>query len=489
MQKINIFWFKRDLRIIDNVGLYDSVKSKYPTLLIYVFEPVIINEDHYHNRHDNFVKQSLIELNNNFDSYKTKIHVFEGEIKSIFTTINKYYSIVNLYSMQETGLQHTYLRDIGLKKWCDKNNIVWFENINNGVFRGLKNRNKWREKWAKYMMTKIEPFRAKSSDFINLPDKFELKQKILSSKIIPNVQAGGTKNALQYFNSFLADRHKKYQQSISKPHNSRYHTGRISPYLAWGNISIRYVWQIAKKLKQENKVNKFQINAFTSRLRWQAHFIQKFEMESKMQFLSINRGYHKIIKIKNEKKLNAWKNGKTGYPIVDASMRCLVQTGFLNFRMRALIVSFLTHHLWIAWQEGAVFLAKNFLDFEPGIHYPQIQMQAGETGINMLRIYNPTKNAIEHDKNAEFIKKWVPEISNIEGPLIFEPWKMTEIDQKSYDCKLGEDYPYPIVDIKKSYKNASNILWSMKNNKLVRSESKRILNKHTLSNRKNIMDT
>ena len=136
-----------------------------------------------------------------------------------------------------------------------------------------------------------------------------------------------------------------------------------------------------------------------------------------------------------------------------------------------------------------MFLSKNFLVFEPGIHYPQIQMQAGETGINMLRIYNPTKNAIEHDKNAEFIKKWVPEISNIEGPLIFEPWKMTEIDQKSYDCKLGEDYPYPIVDIKKSYKNASNILWSMKNNKLVRSESKRILNKHTLSNRKNIMDT
>ena len=78
-----------------------------------------------------------------------------------------------------------------------------------------------------------------------------------------------------------------------------------------------------------------------------------------------------------------------------------------------------------------MFLGKNFLDFEPGIHYPQIQMQAGETGINMLRIYNPTKNAIEHDKNAEFIKKWVPEISNIEGPLIFEPWKMTEIDQKS----------------------------------------------------------
>mgnify|MGYP003314262667 CR=1 FL=1 len=136
---------------------------------------------------------------------------------------------------------------------CDKNNIVWFENINNGVFRGLKNRNKWREKWTKYMMTEIEPFKPKNSDFINLPDKFELKQKILSSKIVPNVQAGGTKNALKYFNSFLVDRHKKYQQSISKPHNSRFHSGRISPYLAWGNLSIRYVWQIAKKLKQGNK--------------------------------------------------------------------------------------------------------------------------------------------------------------------------------------------------------------------------------------------
>ena len=101
-------------------------------------------------------------------------------------------------------------------------------------------------------------------------------------------------------------------------------------------------------------------------------------MESEMEFRSINKGY-KNNKTINKKYLNAWKKGNTGFPLVDASMRCVVKTGYLNFRMRALLVSFLTHHLWQNWQDGAVHLAKNFLDFEPGIHYPQFQMQAGET--------------------------------------------------------------------------------------------------------------
>ncbi len=156
--------------------------------------------------------------------------------------------------------------------------------------------------------------------------------------------------------------------------------------------------------------------------------------------------------------------------------------------MRALVVSFFTHHLWQPWQAGAAFLGRQFLDFEPGIHYPQFQMQAGETGINMLRIYNPTKNALEHDTDAVFIRKWVPELAKLPTSFVIEPWTLTGIEQHGYEVILGKQYPKPIVDIKETYKHASTVLWHMQRNAKVRKESKRILAKHTLPNRENIMD-
>ena len=164
-------------------------------------------------------------------------------------------------------------------------------------------------------------------------------------------------------------------------------------------------------------------------------------------------------------------------------MKCLIETGYLNFRMRAMLVSFFTHHLWQPWKAGVVFLANNFLDFEPGIHYSQFQMQAGETGINMIRIYNPTKNAKEHDNEGLFIKKWIPKLKKIPVPLVFEPWKLSEIDQEMFDCKIGFDYPKPIIDISKTYKYAASKLWTIKNDIEVKKESKRILKKHTNSDR------
>jgi deoxyribodipyrimidine photo-lyase len=228
--------------------------------------------------------------------------------------------------------------------------------------------------------------------------------------------------------------------------------------------------------------NKRPLNSFLSRLHWQAHFIQKFEMEDVMEFESVNKGYHILQKKVNYQYIEAWENGKTGFPLVDACMRCLNETGYLNFRMRAMVVSFFTHNLWQPWQMCSKHLSRMFLDFEPGIHFPQLQMQAGETGINMLRIYNPIKNSQEHDSNAEFIKKWVPELANLPIQFIHEPSKMTLLDQKFNNFELGINYSYPIVNMEKTRKNASDLLWSMKKNAKVKEESLRILKLHTMGN-------
>tara|TARA_B110001454_G_C12692087_1_gene422722 strand:+ start:4 stop:825 length:822 start_codon:yes stop_codon:yes gene_type:complete len=270
--------------------------------------------------------------------------------------------------------------------------------------------------------------------------------------------------------------------NISKPALARESCSRLSPYIAWGNVSIRQIFHEAHKNKTET--NKKHIGAFVARLRWQAHFIQKFEMEHTMEKENINKGYQKLKKTISLEYQKAWKDGKTGFPIIDACMRCLKETGYLNFRMRAMLVSFFTHILWQPWQASSKHLSQLFLDFEPGIHFPQLQMSSGETGINILRIYNPVKNSLEHDKDAIFIKKWVPELAKLETAFIHEPYLMTLLDEQFNNFELGIDYPKPIVNIKTNRKRATDILWGMKNDPDVIIDSKRIVKKHTISNKR-----
>ena len=208
-----------------------------------------------------------------------------------------------------------------------------------------------------------------------------------------------------------------------------------------------------------------------------------------METASINKGYHKLKKSISLEYQQAWQEGKTGFPLIDASMRCLIETGYLNFRMRSMLVSFFTHILWQPWQASSEYLSRLFLDFEPGIHFPQLNMQAGETGINDLRVYNPIKNSLEHDADATFIKKWIPELGILPKAFIHEPYLMTPLDQQFNNFELGVDYPKPIVNIKTNRKRALDILWNMKNDEDVVNESRRILIKHTLSDRSRMLKT
>ncbi len=479
---ITIVWLKRDLRLQDNEAITNALALDRPVLFLYIFENSLKDDPHYSQRHWNFIKESINDLNEYLKTYNSKILSVQGEVINTFNKLLVNYNVTHVFSHQETGLQITYNRDKSFKRFCRNNLIEWFENINNGVYRGLKNREHWVEKWEQYMIQPQRSFKPNKSQLVSI----EELEKIEKSFSLVDVetprdtvfQKGGTTTGKRYVNSFFDERHKNYMYDISKPLLARKGCSRISPYLAWGNLSVRQVWQEAKKVRNDSN-KKRDLDAFTSRLRWQAHFIQKFEMEHTMEEASLNKGFKKLKKDISEKYQIAWKNGQTGFPLVDACMRCLNETGYLNFRMRALVVSFFTHNLWQPWQDATTHLSRMFLDFEPGIHFPQLQMQAGETGINMLRIYNPIKNSLEHDTDAEFIKKWVPELAKLETPFAHEPYLMTAMEQSFHNFHLDTDYPKPIIELQNTRKKASTILWEMRKGAEVKKENMRILKKHT----------
>lgn len=486
---LGIVWLKRDLRLNDHEPLHNALNENKQILLLYVFETIFAQDPHYSSRHFDFIKQSLVELNEQLERYNTTILICQGCIIKTFEKIKQTYNISQLYSHQETGLNITYIRDKSVKKWCVTQGISWKEFNQQGVFRGLTNRKKWLAKWTELMNKTQYPIPEKGSSFLQKNKVKSLSKFLvtptLKTKSSRKIQIGGSTQAHRYMNSFFEKRHYNYQKYISKPKQSRESCSRLSPYLAYGNLSMRQLLQRTEQEKARGNTSRG-LKSFESRLRWQAHFIQKFEMEYSMEFMSVNKGYHDLAKPINREHIEAWEKGLTGVPIVDAAMRCLATTGYLNFRMRALVVSFFVHQLWQPWQSASAYLARVFLDFEPGIHFPQLQMQAGETGINTLRIYNPVKNGIEHDPLGTFTKIWVPELTPLPDSLVHTPWAITPFEEVMYNFYPGKNYPKPIVNLNESRKLASDVLWNMKKKPLVHKESKRILSRHTLSNKKRI---
>jgi deoxyribodipyrimidine photo-lyase len=487
---VNVVWFKRDLRVTDHAPLVAAC-AHGPVLPLYVYEPSLIAQPDVSAQHVAFINECLQTLEAELNEIGLKLVTRVGEIIDVLTVIKLSAGNFTLWSHEETGNGATYERDKQVAAWCRANGVAWHESPSGAVVRRLKDRDRWSALWMQRM--KNAPL-AKPSRATTAHRPFatrgivEINRLPVNGADKPLRQRGGRDVALADLGSFFNERGQFYRSEMSSPLSAADACSRISAHLAYGTLSIREavhaVWQQrAKLLAMDAKTREpgwlASLKSFEGRLHWHCHFIQKLERDPSIEFTNMHRAYAGVREDNHNALLQtAWRNGETGMPMIDACMRMLAATGWINFRMRAMLVSFSSYHLWQHWREPALHLAREFLDYEPGIHYPQVQMQSGTTGINTVRMYNPVKQARDQDPTGEFVRRWIPALARVPADFIFEPWRMPENLQREYRCVIGHNYPAPVVDLASAAKRARDAIWIKRKEPDFRKEAQAIFETH-----------
>ncbi|BCM23847.1 cryptochrome/deoxyribodipyrimidine photo-lyase family protein [Methyloradius palustris] len=486
---VQIVWFKRDLRVTDHAPLAQACLAG-PVLPIFAWEPTVWVGDDYVAQHQAFARECLQELRQQLATLGLTLIEWPLGIIDALQDIRQRQQIAGLWSHEETGNGATFDIDRLVASWCKAHQVNWHEIPQHGVVRRLKNRNVWNANWERQMQQAVAmlPTNINAGPVIQIS---QIGQPIAAGTDKPNRQHGGTVAASKLFEGFLQGRAANYRRGMSSPLTATKNCSRLSPYLAWGVLSMREVVQATRarrvELKEMNDPETKGLAAglvgFESRLHWHCHFIQKLESEPEMEFQHLHPAYaglrdEAMADVESQRRLQAWVSGETGWPLVDACMAMLRKTGWLNFRMRAMLMSTASYLLWLHWREPGLHLAREFLDYEPGIHWTQTQMQSGTTGINTLRMYNPIKQAMDQDPTGRFVRQWLPQLANVPDTWIFQPWLMPPALQLKTGCVIDRDYPSPVVDIETAMREARARLSVVRRSPEAQSQIKQIVKKH-----------
>jgi deoxyribodipyrimidine photo-lyase len=450
-------WFKRDLRTFDHEALFRACQAG-PTICFYVVEHEYWKLKNTSNRQWQFVRESLIDLATQLKNIGGTLVIHQGSVEEFLQILLDSHGAFTLHSHIETGIAWTYQCDIAVLQWCKAHRLDWQEYSQNGVCRPISIRKKpFMEHWVQWVSTPLFeiPNPAQFSEIQgNLLVEHLPIDMCLDDYPCPGRQSGGRNAGLQVFESFLSGRGEAYSGSISSPITAESACSRLSTYITYGCLSLREIAQRTAGRQEYAPSRQWakSLAAFSRRLWWHCHWIQSFESRSGMEAKPIMAKMKQLERPFNQAKFDAWSSGNTGWPLVDACMRFLHYQGWINFRMRAMLVSAATHSLGLPWQPVANFLAGLFVDFEPGIHYPQIQMQSGMMGNTVLRIYNPVSQAMDLDVNGDFVRKWVPELRQVSQTWIYEPWKMTPNLQEQAGWTQDYFYASPLADYQRAHK-------------------------------------
>jgi len=502
-----LVWFKRDLRWQDHAALAQAAK-RGPVRCIYVVEPELWLQPDAALQHFAFVRESLQALDAELRLQGGCVEVHTGELPDVLSRIYTQAPFGQLHSHQETGNGFTYARDLQVAAWCQTHGVAWHEYPQFGVVRALKNRNLWQAAWERHMAAPQHevgalhfwqplagaPSSGVASDTAHSPSHrawctpTDMQAPAHLQHNPPLRQRGGRPLALAILHSFLHARSLGYRGGISSPLSAPDACSRLSAYLAWGCISMREVVQHTRahiaQLPPQASRHRAGLSAFISRLYWHCHFIQKLESEPAIEWQNMHRGYDGLREHDfNESHFEALKAARTGWPMVDACVTMLRETGWLNFRMRAMLVSVAAYPLWLHWRPVGEWLATQFLDYEPGIHWSQLQMQSGTTGINTTRVYNPIKQAQDHDPHGQFVRQWLPALRRVPDTWLFEPWLMPHTLQTHTGVYVCSDIAPPVVDLAQATREAKQQLHSRRQSDTVKASKKAVIDKH--ASRKN----
>jgi deoxyribodipyrimidine photo-lyase len=472
-----LVWFKRDLRVQDNPVLAHAATRAGRVLPLFIAEPEAWAQPDASARQWRFVAECLGQLREDLATLGAPLIVRTGPAQQALAELCAQTGIRDILSLEETGNGWSYARDRDIAAWARANGITWTELPQPGVTRRLANRDGWAARRERAIRaTPAETPKALHAIPLDPGPIPEARDLALPFDPCPGRQRGGRAQAEATLASFLETRGQTYRRAMSSPLEGATACSRLSPHLAWGTLSPREAAQAAKARKQQARGTREgwmgAMTSFEARLAWRDHFMQKLEDEPALEHRCLHTAYEWLRSDDTNRRM-AWEKGETGLPFVDACMRSLINTGWLNFRMRAMLVAVASYHLWLDWRATGPHLARMFTDYEPGIHWPQMQMQSGTTGMNTVRIYNPVKQGHDQDPTGAFTRHWCPELREVPDAHLQTPWEWDGAHRL-----LGRGYPAPVVDVAEAARAARDRVWAVRRGDSFRAEADRIVTKH-----------
>jgi deoxyribodipyrimidine photo-lyase len=409
---VNIFWFRRDLRLNDNVGFYNALKSKHSVVPIFIFDPDILNKFPKDDPRVTFIYQSLQKMRQSLlDKYGSSIAMYFGRPEDIFKRLIKDYKVNSVYTNHDYEPYAT-ARDTKIELLLAEHNIEFKTFKDHVIFEKseiVKKDGEPYKVYTPYMRKWKEKFKA--LDFKCYVTEAHFNNLIKDSEL-PNLSLSeiGFLKSPQEIKPYKISPSLIQQYEDTRNFPAKDSTSRLGIHLRFGTVSIRKM--IEKAIAETNEI-------FWQELIWREFFIQILWHYPYSKDNAFKPKYDRIQWRNNEDEFKKWCDGQTGYPLVDAGMRQLNKTGFMHNRVRMLAASFLCKHLLIDWRWGEAYFAEKLHDYEMASNVGNWQWVAG-CGVDAapyFRIFNPTTQIQKFDKNLDYIKKWVPEYQELTYPL------------------------------------------------------------------------